>query len=115
MDYYRSRFFFGRMTRYKKKYSLTKWEILCQPKEQEGLGIINLDIQNKCLLSKWLLRLCNEDGMWQQLIRNKYLKNATLGQVCKKPGVSPFWSGLMDIKDQLLDLGTYRVKKWDPS
>ena len=47
-------------------------------REQGGLGIQNLDLQNKCFLSKWLYKLCNEDGMWQKLLRNKYLKNKTL-------------------------------------
>jgi hypothetical protein len=42
--------------------------VLCQPKERGGLGIQNLDIQNKCLLRKWLFQLCNEDVIWQELI-----------------------------------------------
>ena len=68
---------------------------MCQPKEQGGSGIQNLDIQNKCLLSKWLFKLCNEEGVWQELSRNKYLKNKTLGQVNKKPRDSYFWTSLM--------------------
>ena len=83
---------------------------MCQTKEQGGLGILNLDLQNKSLLCKWLFRLCNEDGMWQQLIRNKYLKNNTLSQVCKRPGDSQFWSGLMEIKSQFLNLGSFILK-----
>ncbi|WVZ49477.1 LOW QUALITY PROTEIN: hypothetical protein U9M48_000835, partial [Paspalum notatum var. saurae] len=55
----------------------------------------------------WLFRLYNEDGMWQQLIRNKYLKNKTLSQVCKKPGDSHFWSSLMAIKTQFLNLESF--------
>ncbi|KAL5674047.1 hypothetical protein ACJX0J_018353, partial [Zea mays] len=34
------------------KYRLAKWNILCQPKDIEGLGIQNIDMQNKCLLRK---------------------------------------------------------------
>ena len=51
-----------------KKYRLIKWGLACQPREQGGLGIQNLDLQNKCFLSKWLYKLCNEDGMWQKLL-----------------------------------------------
>ena len=83
MDYYRSRFYWQN-EQHKKKYRLAKWEIMCQPKDQGGLDILNLDLQNKCLLGKWLYRLCNEDGLWQQLIRKKYLKNKTLSEVEKK-------------------------------
>jgi len=53
------------------KYRLVKWNTLLQPKEQEGLGIQDLDIQNKYLLRKWPYKLCNEEGLWQQLLRNK--------------------------------------------
>ena len=61
---------------------------------------MNLELQNRCLLSKWLFKLCNEEGMWQDLIKNKYLKNKTLSQVKKKAGVSHFWASLMGVEDE---------------
>jgi len=70
MDYFQSRLFW-QGENHKKKYRLVRWDILCQPKDQGGLGIQNIDIQNKCLLSKWLFKLINEDGMWQELLRKK--------------------------------------------
>ena len=82
---------------------------MCQPKEQGGLGIQNLDLQNKCLLSKWLFKLCNEEGTWQELIRNKYLKNKTLSQIEKKNGFSQFWNGLLGVKDIFLSLGKFKL------
>jgi hypothetical protein len=50
------------------------------------------------LLSKWLFKLMNEDGQWQQILRKKYLTNQTLGQVQKRSGDSQFWTGLMNVK-----------------
>lgn len=41
----------------------------CQLKEQGELGIQILDIQNKCLVSKWLFKLLNEDDIYQNLLR----------------------------------------------
>ena len=38
-----------------KKYMLVKRKLICQPKTQGGLGVQDLEIQNKYLLSKWLL------------------------------------------------------------
>jgi hypothetical protein len=35
---------------HKKKSTLAKWSIMCRPKEQGGLSILDLEIQNKCLL-----------------------------------------------------------------
>ena len=42
LDYFRSRFFW-QCDEHKRKYKLAKWDILCQPKDQRGLGIHNLE------------------------------------------------------------------------
>ena len=65
IDCFRSRFYWQN-DQHKRKYRLAKWEVMCQPKDQGGLGIHNLEIQNKCLLSKWLFKLLNEEGLWQE-------------------------------------------------
>ena len=64
---------------------------------------MNLEVQNKCLLNKWLFKLINEDGIWQQILRNKYLGSLTLTQVEKKPGDSQFWLELMSVKQDFLN------------
>ena len=87
LDYFRSRFF-GTTMNTKKKYRLTKWKIVCTPKDQGGLGVLNLDVHNKCLLSKWLFKLLNRDGVWQQLLKSKYLRDKTLTRVQYMPGDS---------------------------
>jgi hypothetical protein len=92
LNYFRSRFYW-QCDEHKKKYRLAKWSILCKPKSLGGLGIVDLDTHNKCLLSKWLFKLCNEKGMWQELLRKKYLHNKTLTQVERRVGDSHFWSG----------------------
>jgi hypothetical protein len=51
LDFFRSRFFW-QGDNHKKKYRLTKWNIICRPKDQGGLGILNLEKQNTSLISK---------------------------------------------------------------
>ena len=63
LDYFRSRFFW-QSDEHKRKYRLAKWDILCQPKDQGGLEIDNLELKNVALLSKWLYRLLMTDGTW---------------------------------------------------
>jgi hypothetical protein len=75
LDYFQSRFFWQQE---KRKYRLVKWSILCQPKDQEGLDIQNLDIQNTAVHRMWLYKLLTTDGTWQELIRNKYLGSKPL-------------------------------------
>jgi hypothetical protein len=67
IKYFRSRFFWQNNSQ-TKKYRLTKWSMVCQPKDQMGLGIQNLEIQNHHLLSKWLFKLINEEGLWQTIL-----------------------------------------------
>jgi hypothetical protein len=108
IDCIRSRVFWQNDSQ-KKKYRLTKWSIVCQPKDQGGLGIQNLEIQNQCLLSKWLFKLINKDRLWQTIIHNKYLAEQTIGKVDRKPGDSHFWLGLMKAKEIFLRYGSFHL------
>jgi hypothetical protein len=109
---YRSSFFW-QTDDTKKKYRLTKWNIVCRPKDQGGLGIEVLELKNKCLLSKWLFKILTEEGMWQQILTNKYLKHQTLAQVEAKPTDSPFWKGLMRVKNDFFRRGFFKVGTGD--
>jgi len=109
LDHCRSRFFWqGSSDKY--KYRLAKWDILCRPKDQGGLGILDLQLQNKCLLSKWIINLLSTESMWQNLLRNNYLGSKSLTQVKAKPYDSHFWRGLMKIKDEVLTKGSFSIK-----
>lgn len=69
-----------------------------------GLGVKDLKVQNKSLLSKWWYRLINEAGQWQQLLRNKYLRDKPFSLIKKRTTDSHFWSGLMGVRDDFLKL-----------
>jgi hypothetical protein len=75
-----------------------------------GVGIIDLDVKNKCILSKWLFKLLNEKGLWLDILKKKYLKDKTPTQAQKKKGDSHFWSGFMDVKNILLERGRFIVQ-----
>jgi hypothetical protein len=80
LDYLRSIFFWQGDIE-KKKYRLTKWSVVCHPKDQGGLGVHDLEIKNKAFLGKWIARLLTEDGIWKQLLRKKYVGSKALSQV----------------------------------
>jgi hypothetical protein len=108
IEYYRSRFFFLQNDNHKKNTSLMVSFMPIQ--RTRGLRIMNLDLQNKCILSKWPFKLSNEHGFWQNLLRNKYIKDKTLSHVQKKSGDSHFWMSLMSVKETFLSLRTFRLK-----
>lgn len=81
LDYYRSRFFW-QCDEHKKKYRLAKWCILYKPKSVVGLAIINLETQNKCMLSKWLFKFLNEEAVKQDICKTRcYLKQEKKGRL----------------------------------
>ncbi|WVZ77334.1 hypothetical protein U9M48_025213 [Paspalum notatum var. saurae] len=92
-------------------FEVTKgWNILSTPRDIGGLGILNLEVQNKCLLGKWLFKLLTEDGIWQDLLRKMYLHSKAIIQVSKQPGDSQFWVGLMHVKEQVLYFGSFKLQ-----
>jgi hypothetical protein len=46
-----------------RKYHLVDWDTVCLPKDQGGLGVLDLRVMNICLLAKWLWNLEFSDGL----------------------------------------------------
>jgi hypothetical protein len=95
LNYYRCRFFWQGDSE-KKKYRLVKWSVVCRPKDQGGLGVHDLEVKNSALLGKWMFKLLTEDGVWQTLLKRKYIGSKSLSQVIWKPGDLNFWAGLLE-------------------
>jgi hypothetical protein len=65
------------------------WEMVCKPKEDGGLGIIDLETQNQALLMKNLDKFFNKkDIPWVNLIWEKHYRNNKLPGTTKK---GSFW------------------------
>lgn len=74
MDTVRSRFFW-RGADDVFKYHMAKWVSLCRPKIHGGLGIINTEIMNQCLLTKWIWKIeAGSKEIWCKLLKAKYMK-----------------------------------------
>jgi hypothetical protein len=56
-----------------------------------------------------LFKLLNEEGVWQELLHNKYLRGKTLSQVTAKPTDSQFWKGLMRVKEDFFSRGSFKI------
>jgi hypothetical protein len=73
-DKHRNRFFLEGQGR-QRKYHMVKWEDVCQPKSQGGLGVINSKAMNIALMAKWIWRILGEpdsDLLWLRLLKAKY-------------------------------------------
>ena len=78
------------------------WKLVCKSKEQGGLGIINLEVQNQALLMKNLDKFYNrKDIPWVNMVWEKHYPNDKLPGTIKK---GSFWwrdvlKGLPKFKD----------------
>jgi hypothetical protein len=108
LDYFRSHFFWQGDS--DKKYRLTRWNIVCHPKDQGRLGIQDRMVKNSSLLGRWLFRFLTENGARQDLVRRKYVGSKVLSQDYWKPGDTHFWAGLMAIKKDFFFFGSFNIK-----
>lgn len=59
--------------------AMVSWNVVCRPKDQGGLGIRNLHIQNKSLMMKNLHKFFNRhDIAWVNLVWEHYYGDGTL-------------------------------------
>jgi len=77
IDIIRKRFFW-QGGGFKKKYHLVKWKRVCQLKKKGGLGVKNLQKMNASLLCKWWWKLEQKEGLWQEIVKKKYVKNTII-------------------------------------
>jgi len=77
IDVIRKRFFWqgGNV---KRKYHLVKWLRICQLKKKGGLCVKDLWKMNISLMCKWWWKLERSEGLWQEIVRKKYVKNGCL-------------------------------------
>jgi hypothetical protein len=96
MDSARANFYWD--SSQKKKYHMVKWADLARPKDFRELGFTDTRLMNKCLLSKWIIKLERGDtDLCTKMLRNKYLhERGFFGSNVR--GRSQFWKGLHEAK-----------------
>lgn len=83
----------------KKKYHLIRWTKICKAKKKGDLGIKDIRRMNLSLLCKWLWKIDKEQGLWQRIIKFKYLTHASITSVNHKASDSPVWADLLKIRN----------------
>ncbi|KAM3348275.1 hypothetical protein ACQJBY_021904 [Aegilops geniculata] len=98
LDKHRRRFFWQGCIK-KRRYHLIRWNRICRSKEKGGLGIKDLRKQNISLMLKWWWKLDTQKGIWQDIVRARYLRNQTVATVSPRFSDSPCWKILLKIKN----------------
>jgi hypothetical protein len=70
---------------------------------------------NVSLLCKWWWKLEKENGLWQDLVKAKYLQNKNISTVTHRLDDSPAWHDLLKIKNIYLRGRKIETKKGRPN
>ncbi|CAK8532856.1 unnamed protein product [Lathyrus sativus] len=96
----------------KKSMSWVRWSLVCKLKVVEGLGIKDVAIFNRALLSKWPWRFIYEpNAIWLGILKAKYgnLRIRVLSKDVQRVASleSIWWKDIMGIGDSLQYEGFY--------
>jgi hypothetical protein len=98
------------------KISWVKWEDVCKPKKEGGLGVRDLRLTNISLLAKWRWKLLqSENDFWKDILVSKYgayvVGKKNLGADDISRTGSTWWSNicLLDNNVRLFDDGVDKI------
>ncbi|WMV40391.1 hypothetical protein MTR67_033776 [Solanum verrucosum] len=81
------------------KFHLVKWDQVILSKNEGGLGIRNLKIQNQSLLMKWLWRFASEEqALWKETIKARFgMENLWITNLSTQPYGSGIWRSIRNL------------------
>jgi hypothetical protein len=101
--------FFWQGEQLKKKYHLVKWDKICKSKRKGGLGMKKLRRMNISLLCKWWWMLEKEEGLWQEIVRKKYIRQSPICLIKERMSDSPIWKDLLKVRQIYLQGRKYKI------
>lgn len=99
-----------------KRDHLLKWETVCRPIEEGGIGLGNVVSKNLSLLGKWLWRFPMEpDSIWHKVIKSKYGTNRNRWDALAGANASSFcpWKTISQVSSLFIPLVKLKVGNGD--
>lgn len=92
-----------------KKVAKAAWLVVCLPKEEGGLGVLNLQTQNEAFILKHLHKFFNKLPLpWVELIWDKHYRNGKLPNTLVPKG-SFWWRDALKLLDKYKGLASVVV------
>jgi hypothetical protein len=87
------------------------WPLVYLPKEEEGLGVLNLQTHNECILLKYLHKFFNSlDIPWVQLVWNRFYADGRLPRPNSNPRRSYRWRDVLKQLDSFRGMAMVHVR-----
>jgi hypothetical protein len=94
-----------------KKPSKAAWPLVCLPKPEGGLGVLNLSVQNESLLLKHLHKFYNRAPIpWVQLVWTRYYSRNKLPVTGVTFRGSFWWRDILKLTDQFKGIAMVSVR-----
>lgn len=83
--------------------ALKSWDDICKPKDAGGLGFQKFSDINWALLAKlaWKVAI-EEDSLWMNILRKKYLRGHSFFHYATKPGDLSVWKGIVGARQWIM-------------
>lgn len=92
-----------------KKVAKAAWPLICIPKDEGGLGVLNLQTQNEALLLKHLDKFFNRNDLpWVNLIWDKHYRDGKLPSTTTPKG-SFWWRDLLKLLDKFKGMASVTI------
>jgi hypothetical protein len=85
-----------------KEYQLTKWNIICRPEDKGVLVLRYWTSKIGVFFASGFTNYFRMKEFGKNYLQTNTLVEKTLCQVQAKPTDSPFWKGIMGVKDDFL-------------
>jgi len=114
IDVYRKHCLWSKGGINRKGTCLVAWETACKPKDQGGLGIIDIKSQNNALLLKFLDKFYNKNEVpWVQLTWSKLYANNQTPPYSRSPVGSFWWKEIISLFGNFQTIASCRPNKGD--
>jgi hypothetical protein len=70
----------------------------------------DLGKQNISLLCKWWWKLETKDGLWQKIVKQKYLRNKIVATIKPRASDSPCWKNFLKVKEVYFEGSWFSIK-----
>ena len=103
------RFFWGQRGD-RRKIHWTKWQDLCKPKNQGGMGFKDLALYNDALLAKQTWRLLHDtQSLFYKVFKAKFFPNSTVLEAKCPQSASHAWKSIIKGRDVIKRGGLWRI------